>query len=68
MPSRRRLAFLASPLLAFHATAAEACPSCPLGERVRCEVLGPGFFENVAIATLPFLVIGMLTVWAHRHA
>ena len=68
MPPRRRLAYFALPLLAFHATAAAACPSCPLGERVRCAVLGDGLLENIGVAVLPFLVIGVLTVWAHRHA
>jgi len=42
------------------------CPSCPTADRVRCIVLGDGFFTNLGIAALPFAVVLLVTIAAHR--
>lgn len=53
---------LASTLAASHAV---ACPSCPTTDNVRWIVFGAGFWSNLAIAFLPFLIIGVLAFFAH---
>lgn len=35
---------------------AHACPGCPLGNDVRATVWRDGFWENLGVALLPFLV------------
>jgi len=48
------------------ASLAFACPSCPTADRVRFLVLGDDFWSNVAIACVPFAVVGAVSVLLHR--
>jgi hypothetical protein len=47
------------------ASHAVACPSCPTTDKVRWIVFGAGFWSNLAIAFLPFIIIGVLAFFAH---
>lgn len=44
--------------LALAAPPAHACPGCAAARSARTEIFGDGFFRNLAIAVLPFLIIG----------
>jgi hypothetical protein len=54
---------LAAMLAASHAV---ACPSCPTTDKVRWIVFGAGFWSNVAVVIVPFVVIGVVVSFAHR--
>jgi hypothetical protein len=46
------------------AAPALACPSCPEGQKARSEVWSDGFATNLAVAVLPFVVIGAVAAGA----
>jgi hypothetical protein len=64
MPSRtnamRRaiVALLIAAALACFAPSARACPGCEAASVARSEIFGDGFFRNLAVAVLPFVIIG----------
>lgn len=49
------------------ASVAVACPSCPIGRAARQQVCSDGFVTNLLSVILPFIVIGLLTVWVERR-
>ena len=46
------------------AAPALACPSCPEGQKARSEVWNDDFATNLAVAALPFIVIGAVAARA----
>jgi hypothetical protein len=65
--SRRAAVWLASFLATFTAAgAALACPNCPVGRAARQQVCDDGLAQNLAIALVPFLLVGMVSAWAER--
>lgn len=44
------------------ARSASACPSCPSALVTRAQIFDEGFFRNLAVAVLPFLLIGAVCV------
>jgi hypothetical protein len=52
--------------LAFVAPPARACPGCAAGVAARAQALGDDFFRNLAIAVLPFVIIGAVCVRAEH--
>jgi hypothetical protein len=52
-------------VLSSFARDAAACPSCPTADAVRCIVFGEGFWTTLAIATLPFAIVGGISVFLH---
>lgn len=61
-----RVASAASLLVLMRARQAFACPSCPTTGDVRGIVFGLEYWSNLGIATLPFIVIGIVALLAHR--
>jgi hypothetical protein len=47
-------------------SAALACPDCPTSQVVRGAVLGEGFWGYLAMAVVPFLLIGALSALLYR--
>lgn len=43
-----------------------ACPNCPVGRAARQQVCDDGLATNLVIALAPFLLVGMVSVWAER--
>jgi hypothetical protein len=43
-----------------------ACPRCYTSELVRGLVLGPAFFSDLLVVSLPFIVLGSIAVIVHR--
>jgi hypothetical protein len=43
-----------------------ACPRCYTSELVRRAVMGPGFFSQLLLVSLPFLVMASIAVLVHR--
>jgi hypothetical protein len=61
--SRRALAsLLIAAALACFAPAAHACPGCEAASLARSEIFDDGFFRNLAVALLPFVIIGAVCV------
>lgn len=57
--SRRALAALLIAIaVACFAPPARACPGCEAARVARSEIFGAGFFRNLAVAVLPFVIIG----------
>jgi hypothetical protein len=48
--------------LACFAPSARACPGCEAASLARSEIFGAGFFRNLAVALLPFVIIGAVCV------
>ena len=48
------------------ASAGWACPNCPLGRAARQQVCDDGLAQNLAIALVPFLLVGLVSAWAER--
>jgi hypothetical protein len=48
------------------APTALACPRCYTSELVRRAVMGPGFFSQLLLVSLPFLVMGSIAVMIRR--
>jgi hypothetical protein len=46
--------------------AALACPRCYTSELVRRAVMGPGFFSQLLLISLPFLVMAAIAALVHR--
>ena len=46
--------------------AALGCPRCYTSELVRRAVMGPGFFSQLLLVSLPFLVMGSIAVMVRR--
>jgi hypothetical protein len=63
-----RVAFFTAMLVLCEAARVAACPSCATGQQARSDVWSDGFFTNMAIALLPFLVIGVICVWLESGA
>lgn len=57
------VAFLA---LFIRTSVAWSCPGCPAGRAAREQVYGDGFATNLAVALAPFIVIGVVSLWADR--
>lgn len=53
-------------LLFMHAHVAWACPSCPVGKLARSQVCSDGFLSHLTAVLLPFVVLGVITVWVER--
>ena len=47
-------------------SAAFACPDCPTSEVVQRTVLGEGFWGYLAMAVVPFVLIGVLSALLYR--
>ncbi|HEX8698497.1 MAG TPA: hypothetical protein VF815_06660 [Myxococcaceae bacterium] len=47
-------------------SAALACPDCPTAQVVRGTVVGEGFWGYLAMAVVPFLLIGALSALLYR--
>lgn len=45
---------------------AGACPSCPVGQTARQQVLEQDFGTNLLIAVIPFLLVALFARWAER--
>jgi len=43
-----------------------ACPRCYTSELVRRAVMGPGFFSQLVLVALPFIVLGAIALAVHR--
>lgn len=43
------------------------CPSCPVGITARQQVLDQDFGQNLVIAVVPFLLVGLVARWAERR-
>lgn len=43
-----------------------ACPNCPVGRAARQQVCEDGLATNLLTALVPFLIVGMVSVWAER--
>jgi hypothetical protein len=52
--------------LALLAPPALACPGCAAGVAARAEVLADDFVRNLAIAVLPFVIIGAVCMRAEE--
>jgi hypothetical protein len=48
------------------ASAALACPRCDTSGLVRSAVLGPAFFSQLLLVSLPFIVMGSIAAMVHR--
>lgn len=48
------------------AGAAWACPNCPAARAARQQVCDDGLAQNLAIALVPFLLVGLVSAWAER--
>lgn len=48
------------------ASTAWACPNCPVGRVARQQVWDDGLATNLVIALVPFILVGMVSVWAER--
>lgn len=44
---------------------AGVCPSCPVGETARQQVIDDGFGMHLLVAVLPFLLVGLASRWAY---
>lgn len=44
---------------------ASACPGCALGQEARREVWRDDFFPHLAVAVLPFIIIGAICARLH---
>lgn len=44
---------------------ARACPNCPAAELARRQVWRDRFVDNLAVAALPFIIIGAVCARAH---
>jgi hypothetical protein len=44
---------------------AHACPNCPAAEQARRQVWRDRFADNLAVAALPFIIIGAVCARAH---
>ena len=65
--STRAAVWMASFFAAFTAAgAAWACPNCPVGRAARQQVFDDGLATNLVIALVPFILVGMVSVWAER--
>ncbi len=47
------------------APSAHACPNCPAAEQARSQVWRDRFADNLAVAVLPFVIIGAVCARAH---
>jgi hypothetical protein len=43
-----------------------ACPNCPAGQAARQQVCDDGLATNLITALVPFLIVGMVSLWAER--
>jgi uncharacterized membrane protein len=43
-----------------------ACPDCPTARVVRASVMGEGFWNNLVVLLVPFLLIGALSALRYR--
>jgi len=43
-----------------------ACPDCPVGRAARQQVAEDGLAANLLIAMAPFVIIGLVSLWAER--
>ena len=64
--ARRAAASLVFVLVATCRSAAEACPRCAAGIEARQQVLSSDLVPTLAIAVLPFLVVGAISAWSER--
>ena len=64
---RRTLVCVAS-FVAMLATAwtSWACPNCPVGRAARQQAWEDGLATNLLIALVPFVLVGMVSLWAER--
>jgi hypothetical protein len=60
------LAAVACSILGPAAGTAWACPRCYTGALVRSAVLGPAFFSNLLLVSLPFIVLASIAVAVSR--
>jgi hypothetical protein len=51
-------ALLIAAALACFAPSARACPGCEAASLARSEIFADGFLRNLAVALLPFVIIG----------
>lgn len=67
MAPRRIPVFLAA-LVATLTTAwaSWACPNCAVGRVARQQVWEEGLATNLVIALAPFVIVGMVSLWAER--
>jgi len=63
---RAFLGVMASVVSLTCATAAWACPDCPVGRAARQQALGDGLATRLLIALLPFAFVGLASFWAER--
>ena len=49
-----------------YASLGAACPSCPVGREAREQVFNQQFGTNLLIAAAPFVVVGLVSLWAER--
>jgi hypothetical protein len=72
MPSRtERLrwafaALLIAAAVTCSARPASACPGCAAASAARAEIFGEAFFRNLAVAALPFVIIGAVCARVQR--
>jgi hypothetical protein len=62
----RAASLLAPAWLPLWAQSAWACPSCPTARAVRASVLGEGFWMNVALVSLPAVVLAGISALLYR--
>ncbi len=43
-----------------------ACPNCSVGRVARQQVLGEGLAMNLLIALVPFIIVGIVSLWAEQ--
>jgi hypothetical protein len=48
------------------AWAGAACPSCAEGRAARQQVFGDGFATSLMITLAPFVLVGLVSMWAER--
>ena len=48
------------------ASAAWACPNCPAVRAARQQVCDDGLAENLMVALVPFVLVGVASAWAER--
>jgi hypothetical protein len=66
-PLRRSLAAaLVALALACVARPAAACPSCAASRAARAQIFDDGFYRNLAVAVLPFLLVGAVCLRAQN--
>lgn len=53
-------------LLLAGAGTTRACPDCEPGRAARRQIAGEGLAAHLAVAALPFVAVGLASLWAER--